>query len=312
MNKIIEKIQQKLGHPSLLSDLNKKLSGTEFNSVLLELFRRRAASVSPSQLMQQFTTNRFVAPSSVEPLAMKALELECLQFAQERQFEPLILSPLAPLGSCTAVGAVDQNNVVSSLRSTEVVSDATNVLALKIAREVQENPDKAQIFRYAATHRHVRGQAFDNPAFSAHFAIFCLASGGYDSGNDRFEVTQLREHLQLHYQLLTQYFDDHRLTIKLFLREENPVFRDRLAESLSQLKEYPKIEWVEHYDQGDYYQQVQYKIYLQLPGQMIDLADGGVVDWTQKLLSNRKHRLFISGTGLELVHKLAKQGIDNE
>ena len=32
--------------------------------------------------------------------------------------------------------------------------------------------------------------------------------------------------------------------------------------------------------------------------------DGGLVDWTQKLIPNKKHRLFISGCGIELVHKI--------
>ena len=32
-----------------------------------------------------------------------------------------------------------------------------------------------------------------------------------------------------------------------------------------------------------------------LPGRSLELADGGAVDWTQKLLSNAKERLVISG-----------------
>jgi hypothetical protein len=32
----------------------------------------------------------------------------------------------------------------------------------------------------------------------------------------------------------------------------------------------------------------------------IELVDGGFVDWTQKLLGNKKERLLISGTGIDL------------
>ena len=32
----------------------------------------------------------------------------------------------------------------------------------------------------------------------------------------------------------------------------------------------------------------------------IELVDGGFVDWTQKLLGNKKERLLITGTGIDL------------
>jgi hypothetical protein len=34
---------------------------------------------------------------------------------------------------------------------------------------------------------------------------------------------------------------------------------------------------------------------------LLELADGGAVDWTQKLLSDAKERLVISGIGSERV-----------
>jgi len=34
------------------------------------------------------------------------------------------------------------------------------------------------------------------------------------------------------------------------------------------------------------------------------LSDGGFVDWTQKLIPDKKHRLLISGVGTELIHKM--------
>ena len=36
-------------------------------------------------------------------------------------------------------------------------------------------------------------------------------------------------------------------------------------------------------------------------GQELGLVDGGLTDWTQRLLSNRKERLFTSGIGLGLL-----------
>jgi hypothetical protein len=35
------------------------------------------------------------------------------------------------------------------------------------------------------------------------------------------------------------------------------------------------------------------------------IVDGGSVDWTQRLLSDRRERLFVSGLGLEMLVRLA-------
>ena len=38
-------------------------------------------------------------------------------------------------------------------------------------------------------------------------------------------------------------------------------------------------------------------------GQRLNLADGGFTTWTQRLLSNAKERLLVSGMGIELLVK---------
>ena len=43
------------------------------------------------------------------------------------------LSPLAPLGASSALAAVHQDRLVSTVRGTKVVSDPTNVLAPEVA-----------------------------------------------------------------------------------------------------------------------------------------------------------------------------------
>ena len=156
MKKIIESIEQKYKEIKPFLALSTILPGTTFNSVLLELFRKRTERIKPTDLVESFMQNRFVLVSEVDVLAYKTLELEWLRLANEQDFEPIILSPLAPLGTCSVMGEVNQNNVVSALRGTEVVSDITNVLALKIAADFK-NYRKTDTVKYAATHRHVRG-----------------------------------------------------------------------------------------------------------------------------------------------------------
>jgi hypothetical protein len=49
---------------------------------------------------------------------------------------------------------------------------------------------------------------------------------------------------------------------------------------------------------------VQVKIVIKKNGRELEIADGGMVDWTQKLLNDKKERYCIFGFGLELMIKL--------
>jgi len=116
MNNIANRIAEKIGHPALLNDLAEKLSASELNTLLLELFRTRAKKIAPAELLRQFEKNRFVQPSPVDPIHFLEFEMRCLWLAKSKGFKPTTLSPLAPLGTCSAIAFVDQNNVVTSLR----------------------------------------------------------------------------------------------------------------------------------------------------------------------------------------------------
>ena len=53
-----------------------------------------------------------------------------------------------------------------------------------------------------------------------------------------------------------------------------------------------------------YYRSVCFKLFVRVAGEWLDIGDGGDVDWTAKLLSDRRERLFISGVGSERVAAL--------
>jgi hypothetical protein len=48
-----------------------------------------------------------------------------------------------------------------------------------------------------------------------------------------------------------------------------------------------------------YYTGLLLNIDRDLPDARLSVADGGATDWTQRLLSNRRERLFVSGIGLD-------------
>jgi hypothetical protein len=67
-----------------------------------------------------------------------------------------------------------------------------------------------------------------------------------------------------------------------------------------------EIELEQEPAENSYYRGVQFKLYITVSGREGDIADGGLVDWTQQLLGNRKERLMISGYGLELLFKMQR------
>jgi len=295
---------EKEGYTYLLNELQ-KFSGSELNTVLLELFRKRAKKITPAELLKHFEKNRFAAPSSVDTITFKEFEIRCLKLAEQKNFTSITLSPLTSFGACSAIGFVDQNNIVSALRGTEVVADATNVFALLIVQGLKRRKNNS-VVKYSTTHRHVRGQALSNPAFTAHFGVFCLATGGMGIGNFSFELEHLLEHIHLHFSLLSNEFKEDKLSIKIFLKDDNETFHQKLKRRIIDFSNSVEIKIEREPNPNNYYKFAQFKFYLLYKGEEINLSDGGFVDWTQKLIPNRKHRLIISGTETELIHKIKK------
>lgn len=280
MNKILEKIFSKLGMNDFSDQVAEKLSGTEFNSLMLDLFRKRAETIRPERLVKEFEENRFVQPAKTDTIRSRELELEWLKYADKKGFSVITLSPVCPLGSCSAVGTVSQNKVLSSLKGTEVVSDATNVLALQTALDFKGETNKDKLVKYATVHRHLRTQYFDNPNFTAHFSLLCMATGGFDKGSYLFEVGHLNEHISIILDLLKRSFAVSDVYFKFYMKSENKRLSNLLRQSghVWSNREYDVITDLEN----KYYQAVQYKIFARINNQEINIADGGMVNWTQK------------------------------
>lgn len=64
------------------------------------------------------------------------------------------------------------------------------MLAVKIVSDIKKGTAKG-IIKYCTTHWHVRGQYFTNPAFTAHFCLFCMVTSGRDQGDYKFELVSL-------------------------------------------------------------------------------------------------------------------------
>ncbi len=110
--------------------LERALPPTDLQTLLIAVARTRAGQVTAADVMRRWEADRFVRPAACDPRRVVAVEARLWQLLPA-EFAGIDLSPVTPLGTCSAVAPVNQNRVVSTVRSTEVVSDSTNVLAVE-------------------------------------------------------------------------------------------------------------------------------------------------------------------------------------
>lgn len=315
---IVARIVRESGIANLVEILSHHIPATDLQSLLLAVFRRRASKQTPRRVLEQYERNAFVRPAAADTRAL--LDLDRLALELVPQYEPVELSPLAPLGTCSSLAPVDQNLVVSTIRNTEVVSDSTNVLALECAlrrRKLRRDKSTAQEpVRLCASHRLVRAQRYTQPDLRAHFRMFTLCTAGRADGTVNFEVTSLVEHLTFYLRFMAAaeglgyHLRDPRVT---FI----PMAGDQVRGHLEQLVIAPlhprfpgaRLEiGPEPATTQDYYQWVRFQIYARDPqGSELMIADGGLTDWTQQLLSDRRERLLTSGIATERIATLFRQ-----
>jgi len=308
---LIERIERQSGVPGLLDVLAERLPPTDLQSLLLEAFRRRAAAVGAARLMEQYRRDRFVAPAGVAPVPMAELDLLAFSLLPAG-YEAVELSPLCPLGTNSAIATVDQNKVVTTARNTEVVADATNVLALECAARRREllrrDARSAARVRLAASQRVVRTPPVGGPASYQHFRLLGLVAAGRDEGSYRFEVATLLE--QLTY-LLTLLGEAGRQGLALAgvratvtdLEEgrRTPALEAEVLAPLAERFPDARCELDPDRTAGrGYYTSACFGIFAVTPsGEELNLADGGFTDWTRQLVGSAKERLLIGGLGTE-------------
>ena len=187
------------------------------------------------------------------------------------------------------------------------MADATNALALHIAASVRTaGSDRSAVGRLCTVHRHIRTQPFPTGYFP-HFKIGCMVSSGLDTGNYVFECDKLLEQLRVLFDLLRGEMGLRTLRLVLKRRggydERNPLI-DQVYEHLVGGLPGEEIAREDAPADNAYYKGIQFKLYAHVGERVWEIADGGFVDWTQRLLGNRKERLLISGFGLEWLYKI--------
>ncbi|MDX6252604.1 MAG: hypothetical protein QOF10_5964 [Kribbellaceae bacterium] len=265
--------------------LDEGLSPSELQTVLLDVSQRRAGKVTPARVMQRWREDRFVQPSTSDPRELAKTQAMLWERLPER-FKGVELSPVTPLGTCSAVATVNQNKVVSTVRGTEVASDPTNELALEAA--VRRRAGQARV-DLAACQRVVRAQVVDGPGLFAHFQLFALVSSARDTGSGRVEAEMLLDHLSFWADVLGERA---RLT---FTTHAPSVVRERIEDTVRPALKVDFAEEPQRTKGANYYAGTA----LGINWGDAELGDGGFTRWTAELLGDAKERCLISCVATE-------------
>jgi hypothetical protein len=305
----VARIAREHGDTHWPSVLGEQLSGSDLTSLMLDVMTRRVDRLTPATVLDQYERDRFVRPAPIDPLRLLDVERSALSTVTP-PFEPIASSPLAPLGTHAAVAGVHQNRVVTTTRGSEVAADPTNTLALEAAVRrrtlLAADPRSREAVHLASADRVVRAQQFDGGLSFAHFTLLGLVSAGRDTGDHEFEVTSMRLHLRTLVAVCARAgFERASIRLTDFGATHHGLVQTLAADLADE--HVTAVEWPQRTGGQGYYPTFCFKLGVMHGEEDVEVADGGLVNWTQRLLSNRKERLMISGLSLERLAVLASE-----
>ena len=284
--------------------LEDELPPTDLQSLLLSLAQTRARRIRPAEVLRRWKSDRFVRPATIDPGRLSEVENRLWRRLRDTPFEGLALSPVTSLGTCTTVAAVDQNRIVSTVRSSEVVSDPCNVLALEAALRRRSSDDQVHL---ASCHRVLRAQRFIESDAFAHFVIFALVSSARDSGSTRTEAQLLIMHLGFWQQVLDELLGPTWGRFACTLIGDQSIGRPLVDMVQSELPDAPLTGYPERTQGIGYYHTAAFKIMAKTETDELEIGDGGFVGWTAELIPDAKERCLISCVAPERLAGLMPQ-----
>jgi hypothetical protein len=285
--------------------LTRDLPQADLQTLLIAVTRARADQVTPAGVLRRWQQDRFVRPSAADPRRLSAVEAR-LWHMLPAEFTGIELSPVAPLGTCTAVAPVSQNRVVTTVRGTEVVSDSTNALAVEAAVRRRGQPKTGRT-DLAACQRLLRAQDF-GPGAAAHFRLFALVSSARDSGSGRTEASLITRHLAYWLDVLEALIPGREPRVELSVFD-NPVLAERVDDTIRPgLGKHAAflIDKPERTRGRGYYGGFALRITAEQDS--VELGDGGLTTWTAQLSQDAKERCLVSCIATERLTALCGDG----
>lgn len=129
------KVERKHGLDGAIDALS-EMPANELRSLLMTVMGRRSRRRSPADFLRQRHRDTTVASAPGDLASVVDVELRAIRAAHG--FEPVILSPLTPLGLNHILGEIDQNRIATTIRiglpATRACTDASLSHALQRSR----------------------------------------------------------------------------------------------------------------------------------------------------------------------------------
>lgn len=373
--KMLQSISKELGVPNLLEVLS-TTPLSRLQSILIHAFKNRARAKKPVQLLNEYERRQeFLGVSSLSQIDLYKFALACHE-ATGVVFENVQTSPIAPFGLNAVLSMISQNNILSTIRGAEVVSDLTTQLALECSLRRKRNSHQidGNEVNICTSGRVLRLQPFDkSKGYMQHFNLFALCSGGVNiPSNGGFAVPSLKKHIGTLLNIVSALNRDEYRSYDVTVKVSDMRFLDQLidannlpreeilrnslnddfdlftkyqiqfpkeVETADELRQemfrsngladrvkyfsriergiieslrldYPNVRFCLDFNRKSglgYYPHLCFHIYAKnQKGVVVQLADGGAVDWATKLLGNEREAMVTSGIGTELMQKLFK------
>lgn len=164
-----------------------------FNSTMLNIFSERSKKVSCSNLINNYQKkSNIYQPSKIDPRIYN--EISNIFFdSVDKDFECIELSPINPFGLNSSLTFTNQNNVLSCIRNSEVISDSSLAMALECAYRIKTS--KENNINLASSTRLLRMQNYSNGKkshWSQHFRACSLVSSFRNENINMFSTLKLQ------------------------------------------------------------------------------------------------------------------------
>lgn len=172
----------------------------QLNSLLLEIYEKRGKLVTPKEVFEQYRDRyEFFGPSKNDLRVINeynGLFLACLP----EKYDAIELSPITPFGGNSSFTNLSQKNILTSIKNSEVCSDATTALTLEACKRRKQKINNSKSImeevNLATIKKVLRMQQFDaQKGYLQHFGQFAVITAGRK--RQEFEYEKIKEHIKL-------------------------------------------------------------------------------------------------------------------
>jgi hypothetical protein len=178
-------------------------SPRRLQSTLINLYAKRAKELTAHDVYRQYVENLFTTPSVLGQREVTRFQASVMEVIPD-DVRMIEVSPVAPLGSNSALSGISQKTVLGTIRNTELISDAVSVLTLEAARQRAKEADASPGVTLGTFHRELRTQAYREPQYKPHYHALSLVCAEETSDFDNFKIKNFSEQIGIYLNAMDQ------------------------------------------------------------------------------------------------------------